>query len=131
MADLGYIVEWQVLNSRYFGVPQNRERVFIIGHIGDERGREVFPIAADSTKVDKLQGRGNIVSNTLMTRTGHAVGTYPISGGGLSQSERLPQVLISGLMDYKKPRLSDCTMTLDTKTGSLPGFAATYVIEND
>ena len=33
MADVGYDAEWQVLNSRYFGVAQNRARVFIIGHI--------------------------------------------------------------------------------------------------
>ena len=42
--ELGYDCEWQVLNSKNFGVPQNRERVFIIGHFRGERGRQVFPI---------------------------------------------------------------------------------------
>lgn len=41
--ELGYDVEWQVLNSKDY-VPQNRERVFIIGHLRGERTRKVFPI---------------------------------------------------------------------------------------
>ena len=44
MGELGYDAEWQVLNSKNFGVPQNRERVFIIGHLRNGSGREVFPI---------------------------------------------------------------------------------------
>ena len=41
--ELGYDVEWQVLNSKNFGVPQNRERVFIVGHFRGERSGNVFP----------------------------------------------------------------------------------------
>lgn len=44
LTELGYCVEWQVLNSKDFGVPQNRERVFISGHLGIEGFREIFPI---------------------------------------------------------------------------------------
>jgi DNA (cytosine-5)-methyltransferase 1 len=35
LADLGYGVAWRVLNSRYFGVPQSRQRVFIVGSYRD------------------------------------------------------------------------------------------------
>jgi DNA (cytosine-5)-methyltransferase 1 len=42
--DLGYDCQWQVLNSKNHGVPQNRERVFIIGHLRRECRPQVFPI---------------------------------------------------------------------------------------
>ena len=45
---LGYDVEWQVLNSKNFSVPQNRERVFIIGHLRGECTRRVFPLGGES-----------------------------------------------------------------------------------
>ena len=44
MDELGYDVEWQVLNSKHFGVPQNRERVFIVGHLRGTGGRKIFPV---------------------------------------------------------------------------------------
>lgn len=47
MDELGYDVEWQVLNSKHFGVPQNRQRVFIVGHLRETGGRKVFPIRCD------------------------------------------------------------------------------------
>lgn len=48
--ELGYDAEWQVFNSKNFGVPQNRERVFIIGHLRGTGGRAIFPFRGESEK---------------------------------------------------------------------------------
>src|SRR5690606_33529773 len=57
MGELGYDAEWQVLNSKDFGVPQNRERVFIIGYPRGTRRRKVFPIReANSTTLKQIIG---------------------------------------------------------------------------
>ena len=41
--EMGYDAEWQVLNSKYH-VPQNRERIFIVGHLRGQCARQVFPL---------------------------------------------------------------------------------------
>ena len=38
LADLGYGVGWRVLNSRYFGVPQSRQRVYVVACHRDGKG---------------------------------------------------------------------------------------------
>lgn len=45
--ELGYDVEWQVLNSKDY-VPQNRERVFIIGYLRGERTKKIFPFEREN-----------------------------------------------------------------------------------
>lgn len=44
MAKRGYNVQWQVYNSKNYGVPQNRERVYVVGYYGKRRIRELLPI---------------------------------------------------------------------------------------
>ena len=73
--ELRYDVQWQIINSKNHGVPQNRERVFIIGHSRGTRRPEVFPFGDNPEAVTQLSGQH---SNTLTTRYygGQANRTY-------------------------------------------------------
>lgn len=51
--ELGYDAQWEVLNSKNFGVPQNRERVFIVGYLRGESRREIFPIGDGDREINR------------------------------------------------------------------------------
>lgn len=50
MEQWGYDAEWQVLNSKDYEVPQNRERCFIIGHLRGRSTSKIFPIEGTDGK---------------------------------------------------------------------------------
>lgn len=78
----GYDAEWQVLNSKYFGVPQNRERCFIIGHLRGRSGGEVLPVTQSIGEASESEGQ--FVANTVTARVNNdSTGTYAVSGGGI------------------------------------------------
>lgn len=49
----GYSIEWKVYNSKDYGVPQNRERVYIAGYLGRRGERALLPTARKSERVLK------------------------------------------------------------------------------
>ncbi len=49
----GYRLEWQLLNTKWF-LPQNRERVYLVGYIGDGSRGQVFPLEKSNRKVAKI-----------------------------------------------------------------------------
>lgn len=91
LTGLGYRVQWCVLNSKDFGVPQNRERVFIVGHLRGLSRPQVF-----LTRGDRPKDHGEAPSQTTNTLTA-SYGKGPaadrpliaLTPPGLSAGERI------------------------------------------
>ncbi len=86
LSDLGYELEWQVLNSKNFGVPQNRERVFIVGHLRGQPRPKVFPIAHTNRTTDegyKQKDTKSEIAQTIRNRHGNGTGSHLEYVGGI------------------------------------------------
>ncbi len=66
MAQLGYGVAWRVFDSQYFGVPQRRRRIFIVGSLGTNCSQEVL-FDSESRDGNSSQGveKGKNDTNTI------------------------------------------------------------------
>ena len=68
LVDIGYGVAYRVLDAQFFGVPQRRRRVFIVGHSsGDARRAAEILAVGESVRGDSAQGdkAGQEVAGTL------------------------------------------------------------------
>lgn len=73
--ELGYDLQWQVLNSKNHGVPQNRERIFIVGHLRGTSRPQVFPFGHDAgvpDQADESEGTQSPtkIASTIRTKQG-------------------------------------------------------------
>ncbi|CYU90473.1 DNA methylase [Streptococcus suis] len=105
--ELGYDAEWQVFNSKNFGVPQNRERVFIIGHLRGAGGRAIFPFGGGDKEIGSLQGQS---TNTITARYGEAQG----SGSYIIEGQQ-PKIIQRG-HGYNQGGEHDITPTLTSNS---------------
>lgn len=90
MDELGYDAEWQVFNSKNHGVPQNRERVFLLGHLRGSGTGQIFPITESSKRTD--EGTEYLPINTLTAggpSRGHHSSVTLICDSGLSRKKQL------------------------------------------
>lgn len=89
----GYDAEWQVLNSKDFGVPQNRERCFIVGHLRGRSSAKVFPVerADGENRVQIIGHKDGYRRNTqVFDQNGITETLDTAQGGGRGPHVALP-----------------------------------------
>lgn len=109
LAKEGYGLWWQVLDAKWFGVPQHRERVFIFGVRG-ECPRQVFFEPAGTAESDGLHEQ---VANTITARYYRAkqgTGTYVVESQPQEITEKAP-------IEYRVYATTGIAPTLHRKTG--------------
>jgi DNA (cytosine-5)-methyltransferase 1 len=128
MAEAGYPhVEWRVLDSAHFGVPQRRKRVFTLGCSGDLGGREVL------TEPEGLQWHPRPVVPSAARPAGDAEGGAGVGRRGLLADTGVVQTLTTGLASggpdaqhaqagWLIPMVDDVPTALQVDTFQMQGF---------
>ena len=109
MDELGYDCEWQTFNTRYFGIPQNRERVYTIGHLRIKGERKIFPFQTANnknsvSKINVIGHRDGYRRNTQVFDPNGIVETIDTAeGGGRGHHTAIPLGMLRNVRnDYAK-----------------------------
>jgi len=97
--DCGYSCSWRVLDAQFYGVPQRRRRVFVVGHFGDDwRPSAAVLFEPEGLRRDspKSSKKRQTVAGTIGKRTG---------GRSIGAEEAGAGLLIAGTIDASYGRL--------------------------
>ena len=103
----------EILNSRDFGVPQNREGVFVVGHLGGESGREISLIEEADRGHSQLEKQREPVSKTLLARGQECNAGMILIGEGI-RIRRLTPVECERLQGFPDGWMKE-SLTIDGK----------------
>lgn len=111
LGQLGYGWAYRILDAKYFGVPQRRRRVFVVGYLGDWRRAAAVLFERQSLSGNPPPSRkeGQDVAGTLSARPG---------GGGLGTDFECDGGLVAGTLNANGKAAGSATQQ-DAENGLL------------
>lgn len=106
--ELGYDIQWEVLNSKNFGVPQNRERVFIVGHLRKDPRPEIFSLKENDRRSDQQHvqkqeaSRGVRNMSDLKSRWRHSMRIRRLTPVECERLQGFPDGWTEGISDTQR-----------------------------
>lgn len=123
--ELGYIVEWRVINAAEFGMPQRRRRIFFLAYL---KGSTIYDNLIDSSPTEWILDEGTlaeafpvVAENTLFPTE------FKLKGDIVSISENFNRNEISGLFENTGIMINGKVTTIKTK----PNYDGSYTFLKD
>ena len=131
LTDIGYMVQWEVCNSKNYGVPQNRERVYIVGHLRGSSRPQIFPIGesqkvSDKSREEKRKGSGK-VSSTITSN--YKRGVHAMGESYIVEKANLKELTKNMSMGYRVYDSSGVSTTLRALGGGLGAKTGLYQVK--
>ena len=108
--ELGYDAQWGILNTKFHGLPQNRERVYIVANLRERSSTKILFERGDGI-TDKVERTEQSIIGDYYTENGK---TH--QWGGVIGDESIVPCLMAG--EYKSPRI--------VKIGDIDGLNTQY-----
>jgi DNA (cytosine-5)-methyltransferase 1 len=123
--ELGYAVEWRVINAAEFGMPQRRRRVFILGYL---KGTSVYDQLNEVSAKEWILEEGTLAEAFPVKSDNYLLATeFKLKGDIVSISENFNKNDITGLFENTGIMINGLVTTIKTK----PNYEGKYTVLED
>ncbi len=136
LADIGYGVAWRVLDAQYFGVPQRRRRIFIVGRrTGDGLSSAEVLFKSEGLRRNTTQSKPKRKDSTISTArsfgqssfAGYTEGPATLTATSYKRPE--DNVVVNGFTSSSFAQYTQGVGTLRANGGDLGGGSETFVVQ--
>jgi len=118
--ELGYVVEWRVINAADFGMPQRRRRIFILAYL---KGTEIYESIRNFTPKDWILNEGTFANAFPVTSENFLFPTeFELKGDIVSISNNFNKVFTTGLFENTGIMIDGLVTTIKTQPNYIGKF---------